>query len=169
MAAPASTSLPRVSEQAATALLAQGVSVGIVRLSQIHDTVKQGLVTYLVAVARQKGISAYVGEGQNRWAAAHVLDVAKLYRLALEKHVAGARYHAVAEEGVPMREIAEAIGRGLKIPVVSLTAEEAAVHFGFLSHFAGAEIAGSSAITRASLGWEPTGPGLIEDLEKTQY
>ena len=95
------------------------------RLPQVHDTVKQGLVTYLIAVAREKGVSAYVGEGRNRWAAAHVSDVARLYRLALEKHEAGAKYHAVAEEGVAMRDIAEAIGRGLKVPVVSLSPEKA--------------------------------------------
>jgi nucleoside-diphosphate-sugar epimerase len=139
------------------------------RLPQVHDTIKRGLVTYLIAVAREKGVSAYVGEGRNRWAAAHVSDVARLYRLALEKHEAGAKYHAVAEEGVPMREIAETIGRGLKIPVVSLSPEEAAAHFGWLAMFAGLDIPASGAKTQQRLGWRPTGPGLIADLEQMNY
>jgi nucleoside-diphosphate-sugar epimerase len=101
---------PCVSEQ--TALSLKGVNASVMRLPQVHDTIKQGLVTYLIAMAREKGVSAYIGEGRNRWAAAHVSDVARLYRLALEKHEAGARYHAVAEEGVPLRDIAETIGRG---------------------------------------------------------
>jgi nucleoside-diphosphate-sugar epimerase len=158
---------PRVSEQ--TALSLKGVSASIVRLPQVHDTVKQGLITYLVAVAREKGVSAYVEEGRNRWAAAHVSDVARLYRLALEKHKAGAKYHAVAEEGVPMRDIAETIGRGLNIPAVSLSPEKAAGHFGWLARFAGLDLAASSALTQQRLGWRPTGPGLIADLEKMRY
>jgi len=160
---------PRVSEQTALALVLKGVNASVMRLPQVHDPVKQGLVTYLIAVAREKGVSVYVGEGSNRWAAAHVSDVARLYRLALEKHEAGARYHAVDEEGVPMREIAEAIGRGLQVPVVSLSPEEAAAHFGWLTHFAGADLAASSAKTRKKLGWNPTGPGLIADLERMDY
>ena len=158
---------PRVSEQ--TALSLPGVSAAAVRLPQVHDPVKQGLVTYLIAVAREKGVSAYVGEGRNRWAAAHVSDVARLYRLALEKHQAGAKYHAVAEEGVPMREIAEAIGRGLNVPVVSLSPEEAAAHFGWMTMFAGSDLAASSEKTRQHLGWHPTGPGLIADLQRMDY
>ena len=158
---------PRVSEQ--TALALPGVNASVVRFPQVHDPVKQGLVTYMVAVAREKGVSAYVGEGRNRWAAAHVSDVACLYPLALAKHQAGARYHAVAEEGVPMREIAEAIGRGLKVPVVSQSPEEAAAHFGWLIGFAGADLAASSEKTRRTLGWNPTGPGLIADLEQMDY
>src|ERR1700726_3926550 len=150
---------PRVSEQAALSL--KDVKASVVRLPQVHDTVKQGLVTYLIAVAREKGVSAYVGEGQNRWAAAHVSDVARLYRLALEKHEAGAKYHAVAEEGVSMRGIAETIGRGLRVPVVSLSPEKAAAHFGWLAMFAGMDLRASSAQTQQRLGWEPTGPGLI--------
>ena len=166
-AVPPNFPFPRVSEQ--TALALKGVSASVMRLPQVHDTVKQGLVTYLIAVAREKGVSAYVGEGRNRWAAAHVSDVARLYRLALEKHEAGAKYHAVAEEGVPMRDIAETIGRGLKVPVVSLSPEKAAAHFGWLAMFAGLDMPASSAQTQQRLGWHPTGPGLIADLEKMRY
>jgi nucleoside-diphosphate-sugar epimerase len=160
---------PRVSEQTAMALLAKGVSSAVMRLPQVHNTVRQGLVSYLIAIAREKGVSAYVGDGQSRWAAAHVRDVARLYRLALEKHEPGARYHAVSEEGVRLGDIAETIGRGLKIPVVSLSQEEAPAHFGWMSTFAAHGIQGSSAITRKKLGWQPTGPGLIADLEQMRY
>ena len=160
---------PRVSEQMALALVRKGVRASVMRLPQVHDTTKQGLVTYLIAVARQKGVSAYVGEGRNRWSAAHVLDVARLYRLALEKHEAGAKYHAVAEEGVAMRDIAEAIGKGLKVRVVSLSPEQAQAHFGWLSMFANNDLRASSAQTRRKLGWNPTGPGLIADLERQSY
>jgi nucleoside-diphosphate-sugar epimerase len=139
------------------------------RLPQVHDTVKQGLVTYLIAIAREKGVSAYVDEGLNRWPAAHVSDVARLYRLALERHETGARYHAVGEEGVPLRDIAAAIGRGLKVPVVSMARDEAAAHFGFFAGFVGLDLAASSALTQKRLGWRPTGAGLIADLDHTQY
>ena len=158
-----------VSEVAAASVAERGVNVSVVRLPQVHDTVKQGLVTYAVQVAREKGASAYIGEGINRWPAAHVLDVAHLYRLALEKRAAGSRYHAVAEEGIPMREIAEVIGRGLKVPVVSLSPEEAQAHFGWLAMFVGFDMPASSAQTRQRLGWHPTGPGLIADLEQMRW
>lgn len=158
---------PRVSEQ--TALSLKGVNASIVRLPQVHNTVKQGLVTYLIAVAREKGMSAYVGEGRNRWSAAHVLDVARLYGLVLQKNEAGAKYHAVGEEGVPMRDIAGAIGRGLKVPVKSVSAQEAQSHFGWLAMFAASDLQASSAITRKRLGWNPTGRGLIADLERMRY
>jgi len=162
--------IPRVvSEQAAASVAAKGVRVSVMRLPQVHDPVKQGLITYLIAAAREKGVSAYVGNGLNRWPAVHVLDAAHLYRLALEKGVAGARYNAVAEEGVPLREIAEAIGRGLKVPVVSKSAEEAAEHFGWLAFFAGLDVPASSALTQQRLGWRPTGPGLIADLNAMNY
>jgi nucleoside-diphosphate-sugar epimerase len=160
---------PRVSEQTALALVAKGVNASVMRLPQVHNTVKQGLVTYLIAVAREKGVSAYVAEGRNRWAAAHVLDVAHLYRLALEKHETGAKYHAVAEEGVAVRDIAEVIGKGLKVPVESLSTDEAQAHFGFLSMFASHDLRASSAQTQKKLGWNPTGPGLIADLERVRY
>jgi nucleoside-diphosphate-sugar epimerase len=162
--------IPRVaSEQAAASIAAKGVRVGVMRLPQVHNTVKQGLVTYAVEVARQKGVSAYVGDGSNRWPAVHVLDAARLYRLALEKLETGARYHAVAEEGVPMRDIAEVVGRGLKVPVISLSPEEAPAHFGWLAAFAGRDLPASSALTRRRLGWQPAGPGLIADLEHMRY
>ena len=161
---------PRIaSERAGAEQAAKGVSVAVVRLPQVHDTVKQGLITPLVAVARAKGVSAYVGQGVNRWPAAHVTDVARLYRLALERHETGARYHAVAEDGVPVRQIAEVIGAGLGVPVVSLPPAEAADHFGWLALFAGLDLPASSVWTRERLGWEPTGSGLIADLERMDY
>jgi nucleoside-diphosphate-sugar epimerase len=167
---PPNSPIPRVaSEEAATSVASKGVNVMVMRLPQVHDTFKQGLVTYAIAVAREKGVSAYVGDGANRWPAAHVLDCARLYRLALEKGKPGARYHAVAEEGVPMRDVAQAIGRGLKMPVVSMSPEEAGAHFGWLATFAGFDIPASSALTRQWLGWTPTGPGLIADLDQMDY
>lgn len=161
---------PRVaSELAAASMSAAGVNVSVVRLPQVHNRIKQGLITYLVAVAREKGVCGYVGDGSNRWPAVAVLDTARLYRLALEKREAGARYHAVAEEGVPLREIAEVIGRGLKVPVDGLSPEEAAAHFGWLAAFVGRDLPASSAQTQERLGWHPTGPGLIADLEQMRY
>jgi nucleoside-diphosphate-sugar epimerase len=160
---------PRVSEQKALAQVSKGVRVSVMRLPQVHDTVKQGLVTYLIALAREKGVSAYVGEGGNRWAAAHVSDVARLYRLVLEKNETGARYHAVAEEGVRTRDIAETIARGLKVPTASLPPEKAAAHFGWMSAFAVDGLAASSAKTREKLDWHPVGPELIADLERMNY
>jgi nucleoside-diphosphate-sugar epimerase len=159
----------KASEVAGASVADRGVNVSMVRLPQVHDTVKQGLITYAVQLAREKGVSAYIGDGLNRWPAAHVLDVAHLYRLALEKHEADSRYNAVAEEGVSMREITEVIGRGLKLPVVSLSPEEAPAHFGWLAMFAGFDMPASSAQTQQRLGWRPTGPGLIADLEQMRY
>ena len=147
----------------------RGVHASVMRLPQVHDTVKQGLITPLIAVARAKGVSAYIGEGQNRWPAAHISDVARLYLLALEKGTAGSRYHAVAEEGVPLKEIATAIGRGLNVPVISISQEQAPEHFGFLGFFAGRDPLTSSAQTRAKLGWNPTGPSLLTDLGNMRY
>src|SRR6202042_1759305 len=159
----------RLSEVAGAAVSERGVNVSVVGLPQIHETVKQGLITYAVQVAREKGASAYIGEGLNRWPAAHVLDVARLYQLALEKREAGSRYNAVAEEGVSMREIAEVIGRGLKVPVVSLSPEEAQAHFGWLAMFAGFDMPASGVQTQRWLGWRPTGPGLIADLPQMRW
>ena len=159
----------RISELTGEEVARRGVSVAVVRLPQVHDTVKQGLISPAIELAREKGLSAYVGDGANRWPAAHVSDVARLYRLALDKHEAGARWHAVAEEGVTVREIAEAIGAGLGVPVKSLSADEAVAHFGWLAPFAGMDLPASSAWTRDRLGWTPNGPGLIEDLRHMDY
>lgn len=157
------------SEGVAQALVAQGLDVRVIRLPQVHDTVKQGLITPYVALARAQGSVAYVGEGANRWSAAHVDDVARLYRLALERGAAGARYHAVAEEGVTAREIADVVAKGLGLPSVSITPEQAPAHFGWFAMFAGMDLPASSAWTRAELEWTPTGPGLIEDLREMDY
>jgi nucleoside-diphosphate-sugar epimerase len=158
--------VPRAaSELAAELVAARGGRVSVMRLPQVHDPEKQGLVTYAIAVAREKGVSVYIGEGANRWPAVHRLDAASLYRLALEKGVNGARYHAVAEEGVTMRDIAEAIGRRLQVPVVSKSSEEAAQHFGWLGPFAAMDCPASSERTRELLGWQPKGPGLIADID----
>jgi len=164
-----SPSLPRVSEVTAAALMEAGVHASVMRLPQVHNPEKQGLITPLIAIARAKGVSAYIGDGHNRWPAAHVGDVARLYRLALEKGTAGARYHAVAEEGVPLKDIATAIGRGLNVPVVSISPEQAQEHFGFLGFFAGRDAHTSSAQTRAKLGWNPAGPTLLADLANMRY
>lgn len=155
----------RASELAGIAVADRGVNVSVVRLPQVHDRDKQGLITYSIALAREKGISAYIGDGLNRWPAVHRLDAALVYRLALEKAAPGARYHAVAEEGVTAREIAEAIGRGLKVPVVSVSPKEASAHFGWLGIFAGMDMPASSALTQQRLGWRPTQKtGMIDDL-----
>jgi nucleoside-diphosphate-sugar epimerase len=162
--------LPRkASELAGAAALEAGVNLSVMRLPQVHDTVRQGLISPLVEVARTKGVSAYVGDGTNRWSAAHVLDVARLYRLALERAEPGARYHAVDEEGVTARDIAEALGRGLGVPVVALPPIKAQDHFGWLAMFASLDMAASSALTRERLGWQPTGPGLLTDLREMDY
>jgi nucleoside-diphosphate-sugar epimerase len=167
---PTSSWNPRAGlEAAVTEFTGRGLITSIVRLPQVHDTRKQGLVPYLLAVTRQKGLSAYIGDGGNRWPAAHISDVARLYRLALEKSEPGAIYHAVDEEGIPMKAIAEAHGRGLKVPVVSIKPEDAEAHFGWLARFAMLDMASSSAITRQKLNWHPTGPGLIADLDNMDY
>ncbi len=162
--------LPRQPEDTAKAAAERGVHVAIVRLPQVHDTRKQGLVVMLTQLAREKGVSAYVGDGANRWAAAPLKDVAHLYRLAVEQTGPGLTvYHAVQEQGVALREIAETLGKGLNVPVVSIDPEKSAEHFGWFAHFAGVDMPASSQKTRATLGWEPTGPGLIEDLKNMNY
>ena len=166
---PVSAAYPRASEATAAALQALGVNASVIRLPQVHDRLKQGLVTYLVALAREKGVSAYIGDGLNRWAAVHVRDAANLYRLVLEQREAGARYHAVAEEGVPLRDIAQAIGQVLDVPVGPLSQEDAITHFGFLARFVGMDLQGSSTKTQDLLGWYPTGPGLIVDLKALRH
>lgn len=167
---PAGSPVPRVSEETALAFVPQGVRALAVRLPPtVHGQGDHGFVPILIDLARQKGVAAYVGDGANPWPAVHRFDAAPVYRLALEKGVAGMRYHAVAEEGVPFRDIAAVIGRRLGLPVASKTPEEAAEHFGWFSHFAAIDNRASSAKTRAALGWTPTGIGLIEDLDQGYY
>jgi len=161
---------PRIaSELAAQALLEQGVNVSVMRLPQVHDTERQGFVSFYIRIAAARGVAAFVGEGRNRWPAAHVLDVAKLYALAIDRGERGARYHAVAEEGIAVRDIAEVVGAGLGLPVVSLTPGEAPAHFGWMSAFAGLDMPASGSHTRRALGWQPTGPGLLADLRAMDY
>lgn len=154
------------SEEAAAAIAAGGVNVSVMRLPQVHNTIIQGLISPMIEMYRDKGICTYVGDGLNCWPAAHCLDVARLYRLAIERAEPNAKYHAVAEEGVPMRTIAETIGRRLRLPVKSIAPEETQAFFGWLSSFAGLDMPASSALTRSKLKWKPTGPGLIADLEQ---
>ncbi len=159
---------PRSPERAADTVAQRGVRVAIVRLPQVHDTRRAGVVSFMIEVARQKGFVAYVGEGANHWSAAHVDDVARLYRLALEKDRA-ARYHAVGEEGVRVRALAEVVGKGLRLPVRSITLGEAPAYFGWMAALAAEDLRASSDKTRAALGWQPNGPGLIADLEKLEW
>jgi nucleoside-diphosphate-sugar epimerase len=135
----------------------------------VHNPFRQGLITPLIQIVREKGVCAYVEEGRNRWPAGHLSDVVRLYRLAIEKGERGARYHAVGEEGVSAREIAEALGRGLKVPVVSIAREEAQAYFGWMAMFAALDMPASSAQTQARLGWQPTGPTLLSDLNEARY
>jgi len=161
---------PRKSEEAALALAAGGVRASVLRLSpSVHGNGDHGFVPRLIGIAREKGVSAYIGDGLNRWPAVHRLDAAHLYRLALEKSSVGARYHGVADEGIPTREIAEVIGGQLIVPVVSKSREEAADHFGWIAHFFGIDAPASSALTQERLRWRPTEVGLIADLKAEHY
>jgi nucleoside-diphosphate-sugar epimerase len=162
--------LPRVSEQTAQALASQGVRASSIRLPPtVHGAGDHGFVPQIIAIGREKGVSAYVGDGQNRWPAVHRRDAAVLYRLALETGRAGRTYHGVAEQGVPTKKIAEVIARRLGLPLVSKSPGEAAEHFGFLGYFFGLDCPASSASTQAEFGWRPTGPSLMSDLENAGY
>jgi len=161
---------PRKSEEVALALAARGIRASVLRLApSVHGKGDHGFVPRLIGIAREKGVSAYIGDGLNRWPAVHRLDAAHLYRLMLEKGAAGASYHGVADESVPTREIAEAIGRALNVPVVSKSSEEAADHFGWIARFFGMDGPASSAQTQERLGWRPVQPGLIADLNAAHY
>ena len=161
---------PRKSEEAALALAARGIRSSVLRLPpSVHGNGDHGFAPRLISVAREKGVSAFIGDGLNRWPAVHRLDAAHLYRLMLEKSSVGARCHGVADEGVPAREIAEVIGRGLNVPVVSKSSEEAADHFGWIARFFGIDGPASSALTQERLGWRPVQPGLIADLNAAHY
>lgn len=161
---------PRKSEEAALAVSARGVRVSIVRLSpSVHGKGDHGFVPALISIAREKRVSAYIGDGLNRWPAVHRFDAAHLYRLVLEKGTAGASYHGVGDEGVAARQIAEVIGRRLNLPIVAKTRKEAADHFGWIGHFFGIDAPASSALTRQRLGWQPEQPGLLADLDQPYY
>jgi nucleoside-diphosphate-sugar epimerase len=161
---------PRKSEEVALLLAARGVHASVLRLPpSVHGKGDHGFVPHLINIAREKGESAYVGDGLNHWPAVHRLDAAHLYRLALEKNAAGATYHGVADEGVTTREIAELIGRRLNVPVVSKSREEAADHFGWMARFFAIDGPASSALTQKRLGWQPVQPGLIADLNAEHY
>jgi nucleoside-diphosphate-sugar epimerase len=161
---------PRKSEDAALALSARGVRASVLRLPpSVHGNGDHGFVPRLIGIAREKGVSAFIGDGQNRWPAVHRLDAAHLYRLVLEKGSAGATYHGVADGGVATREIAEAIARGLNVPAVSKSHEAAADHFGWIARFFGIDGPASSAQTQSRLGWKPAQPGLIADLDAEHY
>jgi len=166
----ANSTFPRKSEEAAASAAAGGSRVSVLRLPpSVHGVGDHGFVPLLIRLAREKGVSAYVGEGLNRWPAVHRLDAARLYRLVLEASPMAARYHAVADEAVPFREIAQVIGRRLNIPVVSRSPEEAADHFGWFAHFAGLDCPASSAQTQKQLGWRPTQASLIPDIDQPSY
>jgi nucleoside-diphosphate-sugar epimerase len=166
----ASPSSPRKSEEAALAAASRGVRASVIRLApSVHGKGDHGFVPRLIALAREKGVAAYVGDGLNHWPAVHQLDAARLYRLALEKGSAGARYHGVADDGVPTREIAEVIGRRLNVPVVSKSREDMGDHFGWIGQFFAMDGPASSEWTQKRLNWQPKEPGLLADLDQPHY
>jgi nucleoside-diphosphate-sugar epimerase len=161
---------PRKSEEAALAMASRGVRVSVVRLPpSVHGDGDHGFIPHLIGIAREKGVSAYVGDGLNRWPAVHRLDAARLYRLAIEQGSAGARYHGVGDEGVAARDIAAVIGRRLNVPVVAKFNEDASTHFGWIAHFFGVDAPASSQWTQKQLGWKPKQTALIPDLENGSY
>ncbi|MFC4454225.1 SDR family oxidoreductase [Deinococcus sonorensis] len=168
---PAAAGHPRMAAAEATlGLASQGVRSSVVRLSPtVHGQGDQGFISVLIKIARQKGVSGYVGDGTNRWPAVHRLDAARLFRLALEQAPAGSVLHGAAEEGVPIRTVAEVVGRHLDVPVRAIAPEEAAAHFGWLGAFLAADAPASNALTRALLHWQPDQPGLIDDLDQGHY
>ena len=169
-AAPDNPAYPRVSEQVALSLAGRGVRVSAVRLPPtVHGQGDHGFVPALIGIARTKGLSAYVGEGANRWAAVHRLDSARLFRLALQAAPAGTRLNAIGDEGVPFRDIAQAIGRRLNLPVTAISREEADGHFGLFALFTSLDVPASSALTQERFGWHPAHPGLIPDLDEGHY
>ena len=169
-AAPDNPAYPRVSEQVALSLAGRGVRVSAVRLPPtVHGQGDHGFVPALIGIARTKGLSAHVGEGANRWAAVHRLDSARLFRLALQAAPAGTRLNAIGDEGVPFRDIAQAIGRRLNLPVTAISREEADGHFGLFALFTSLDVPASSALTQERFGWHPAHPGLIPDLDEGHY
>ena len=170
MAVPYTTAYPRQSEATALKLAADGVNAQVVRLPpSVHGAGDKAFVPMLIKLAREKGVSAYIGAGENRWPAVHRLDAASLYRLALEKGMGGARWNAIGDEGVMVKDIAEVIGKRLGLPVVSKTKEDADTHFGFLAGFLAMDAPTSAVKTKGTLGWKPKQPGLIADMEQGAY